>query len=80
MIYAQYKSFEYAIDRAPGEHGSCGLRWFIRRTQLPGMRPDREDMSSGAFYNDCSDHPEGAHIWAETSARKRIDILMGYLT
>jgi len=49
-----------------------GIGWAIPTFDHLG-RPDGHKESSGAFYDDCDDHPEGAYAWAEASCRRVID-------
>lgn len=49
-----------------------GLGWAIREYDHLG-RPKGLRESSGAFYDDCEDHPEGARVWAEAACRALID-------
>ncbi len=56
-----------------GEHR--GVQYEIRpRTPCPGIgwRVGTRD-SSGAFYDGCDDHPEGAYAWAESAVKLYID-------
>jgi hypothetical protein len=44
----------------------AGVRWRIPRVDCWG-HPMAPIESSGAFYDGCNDHPEGAVAWAEAS-------------
>jgi hypothetical protein len=50
-----------------------GVRWRIPTVDHLG-RSTGHLQSSGAFYDDCPDHPEGAFTWAEASVKKAIDL------
>lgn len=51
--------------------GFSGLRWadlYVDRGDVKTFR-----SSSGAFYDDSDDHPEGALEWAKSSARAYVE-------
>jgi hypothetical protein len=68
-------------DRVQGEYR--GIRYSIgSRDPFPGVgwrlhidtsRGERTEDCTGAFYDGCEDHPEGAYVWAETAVRAHID-------
>lgn len=58
----------YVGSRAPYP----GIGWAIPTYDHLGRRDGMEE-SGGAFYDDCEDHPEGAHPWAEAACRSFID-------
>jgi hypothetical protein len=64
VVRGEYRGIAY---RVASRHPYSGIGW----TLLWG--DGSSEHSSGAFYDDCSDHPEGAFAWAESSVRRRID-------
>ncbi len=55
------------------------LEWHIPKEDYLG-RATGFKTSSGAFYDGCEDHPEGAEAWAEANCRAFIDKLFGSTT
>lgn len=70
------KTFEHrGVLFTIGPRTPCpGIGWRVHLYDYRG-EPVWKD-SSGAFYDNCEDHPEGAYAWAEASARRFIDKLL----
>jgi hypothetical protein len=64
VIEGTYRGIQY---RVASRHPYSGIGW----TLLFGAGITED--SSGAFYDDAPDHPEGAFAWAESAVRRRID-------
>lgn len=61
----------YVGPRTPCPGIGWGLPTFDHLGRCTGLK-----VSSGAFYDDCEDHPEGAYAWAETACRSFIDKIL----
>ncbi len=69
-VSGEYRGIRYSIGpRAP----YSGVGWILHVGD--GWR-GRDEQSSGAFYEGCPEHPEGAYVWAETCVKRRIDRLL----
>lgn len=73
-IECEHRGIKFRVGPDPG--GCGGIRWIIPEP-VDHFGTMRDRVSSGAFYDDCEGHPEGAYAWAEASARKVIDKLLG---
>ena len=68
VVKGEYRGYRYSIGpRIP----YSGIGWTIHFDTYRASADD--ESSSGAFYDDAPDHPEGAYKWAETAVKLRID-------
>ena len=63
-VLGEYRGIKYRIA---SRHPYSGIGWTLL------WENSSPEESSGAFYDDCPDHPEGAYAWAESAVKRRID-------